>query len=314
MYLSIHYHTTFAYPEPAQQSHSLLRAAPATTPVQRPLAYRLTTDPAARTHTYVDYWGTIVEAFGIRAPHDELAIRVEAVVDTDDTDEAPDTTTLAELTRSSWADRHWELLQPSAHVQLTAELRDFAHQATRGSTAALGAVDALTAAVHERMVYTPGATQIGETTDAVLAKNQGVCQDYAHLMVGACRALGLPARYVSGYLYARDSGVDHEGEAVAVVGDDDEPQDDSIEVLTHAWVEVRLPEADWVARDPTNHLAVGERHVRIGAGRDYDDVAPLRGTYVGTTEPLATVGVEMRRLNEPSLVNPALHQHHQQQQ
>ncbi len=131
--------------------------------------------------------------------------------------------------------------------------------------------------------YRRGRTDVGVAVEDVLAAGAGVCQDFAHVTIALLRELGVPARYVSGYFFAAD---DRTG---AEAGDE-------VEVETHAWVEAAVPGAGWIAIDPTNRQPVGERHVTIGRGRDYDDVAPLRGIYNGPREHRLTVNVRMRRL------------------
>jgi transglutaminase-like putative cysteine protease len=142
--------------------------------------------------------------------------------------------------------------------------------------------------IHRRvgalLAYRPGTTYVGVDVDDVLDRGEGVCQDYAHLAIAMCRSVGIPARYVSGYLFTDDdaSGTDVDS--------------DQVQVQTHAWFEVAIPDFGWLSLDPTNRQAVGLRHVKIGHGRDYDDVSPLRGTYSGPPDATLDVAVEMRRL------------------
>jgi transglutaminase-like putative cysteine protease len=146
----------------------------------------------------------------------------------------------------------------------------------------------LALSIHRRvgtlLEYRPGTTYVGVGVDEVLGRGEGVCQDYAHLAIAMCRSAGIPARYVSGYLFTDD---DAKGEDV---------DSDQVSVQTHAWFEVAIPGSGWIALDPTNRQAVGLRHVKIGHGRDYDDVPPLRGTYAGPPDATLEVSVEMRRL------------------
>ena len=117
----------------------------------------------------------------------------------------------------------------------------------------------------------------------MLAKAKGVCQDYAHLAVALCRSVGIPARYVSGYFFASSdaTGADVDG--------------DEVQVQTHAWFEAAIPGWGWLALDPTNAQQVGQRHIAIGHGRDYDDVPPVRGIYSGGGRPSTDAVVEIRR-------------------
>jgi transglutaminase-like putative cysteine protease len=156
------------------------------------------------------------------------------------------------------------------------------------------------------LTYRPGATYVGVGVDEVLGRGEGVCQDYAHLAVSMCRSIGVPARYVSGYLFTEKDDT----------GDDVEA--DEVTVQTHAWFEAAIPGVGWLALDPTNRQAVGLRHVKIGHGRDYDDVSPLRGTYSGRPQATLAVVVEMRRLagapQHQARHPAALHQQEAQQQ
>jgi transglutaminase-like putative cysteine protease len=129
----------------------------------------------------------------------------------------------------------------------------------------------------------PGTTKVGVDVNEVLANGEGVCQDFSHVALAMYRAAGFPARYVSGYLYAADQSV---GAAPAAA---------EIEVQTHAWVEVAVPGFGWWALDPTNDHDVGERHVKIGHGRDYDDAPPLRGVYHGEEDHQLGVRVQISR-------------------
>jgi transglutaminase-like putative cysteine protease len=133
--------------------------------------------------------------------------------------------------------------------------------------------------VFENLKYTPGATDVTTSVAEVLSHKEGVCQDFAHLMIAICRMAGIPARYVSGYI---ETDPAPEG---ALVG----------ATASHAWVEVLAPNGYWVGFDPTNNILEGERHVQIGVGRDYLDVPPMKGTYKGTNRQTLSVDVRVRR-------------------
>ncbi len=288
MYLSIRHRTRFTYPEQARQSHNEVRATPTTDDHQRLLAYQLTTVPPARSHTYVDYWGSLVDAFGIRVTHSSLEVTIDAVVETHAPAPTAEDASLESLREPGFRDSAWEYLQATRHTEPTVELAATAAAEAAQAAGCLDLIGRLSTAVHGLLVYEAGATAVGETVETVLAKGRGVCQDYAHVMVAAARSVGLPCRYVSGYLYAahHDTG---------------EPADthESVSVQTHAWVEALVPGLGWVPCDPTNQQPVGEAHVKIGSGRDYDDVPPLKGVYTGGGEATLDAEVNMRRLAEP---------------
>lgn len=307
MRLAIRYVSRFRYPEYAWDSHNVLRACPTSDTSQRLLDYRLDVEPVARVTTHVDAWGTRVDEIHVRDRHRELQVAARATVETSPGADPHDSPTASALevgafAEPSFRDDHWVYLQGTRHAGRPPAVADQAHEAVRGLDGALEVVDAIHARVHGSLAYRPGTTYIGQDVGAVLAGGTGVCQDFVHVGLAMFRAVGVPARYVSGYFYAID------GTEGAM------PHDAEISVQTHAWVEVAIPGWGWWAIDPTNHLAAGERHVKIGHGRDYDDVLPLRGVYYGTSDQHLFVEVGMSR-NELSALAPlvALEQAQQQQ-
>jgi transglutaminase-like putative cysteine protease len=284
MRFAIRYRSEFRYPDPVFESHNLLRACPTTDARQTLLHYEVTTTPAARLHGYRDYWGTRVDAFGVRAPHTSLTIQAEAGVETRPTGPMAVCPRRSALADPEFIDSHLEFLGRSPHTAWNEALRKEAEQrsASAGDDV-VGIVLALHRMVGTSLEYAPGSTEIGVDVNDVLRGRKGVCQDFAHLLVALARSLGIPARYVSGYLFEA-------GEAEAV-----DPGSERAAIKTHAWVEVAIPGAGWWGLDPTNRQEVGERHVKIGHGRDYDDVLPLRGVFQGAGAQALAVAVQIRR-------------------
>ncbi len=288
MRFDIRYHTTFAYDDLVRESQNELRACPTSDAVQQLIGYRVSTTPSSRVLSFVDSWGTRVDAFGVRDPHLVLEVVAEASVETGHQPllaVAPRNETLHD---PRFVDDHVEHLGRSRHVDWGAGVEQAARQAA--GLAGSGVVSQVLAVhrfVGATLTYAPGATAIGVEVEEVLASRQGVCQDYAHLAVAMCRALAIPARYVSGYLFTVD-------EATGA-----EPEGHVVNVQTHAWFEAAIPGFGWLALDPTNQQEVGPRHVKIGHGRDYDDVPPLRGVFSGTATPRVEVSVEIRRMAAP---------------
>jgi transglutaminase-like putative cysteine protease len=168
----------------------------------------------------------------------------------------------------------FDFAQASRFTGASPEMCRMAVDATQGQTDAWQAALAIMRFVHGRMAYEPQSTQVHTHAREALAEGRGVCQDFAHVMISLCRAAHIPARYVSGYLAApRTSG-------------------------THAWTEVFIPSAGWVALDPTHNSQPDETYVKIATGRDYNDVPPLRGVYRGTQERTTEVAVEITRTAE----------------
>lgn len=280
MKLHIRYITAFAYEDPVWNSHNVLRACPVTDAYQNLLSYELEIEPRATIRSHVDRWGTRVDAFSVRQPHTRLVVTAESVVETV-ARPRPAPVPCRLLEEDSFRSEHWIYLQPSAHTRAGPGIEAAAHAAVEGAASVTEAVEAVDRFVHESMDYRPGSTVIGVDVDSVYANRSGVCQDFSHLAIALLRAVGVPARYVSGYFYAADAT-----DPGASVG---EP----VTVQTHAWVEAAIPGGGWLAIDPTNAAAVGERHVVIGRGRDYDDVTPLRGVYSGRSEASLAVEVTM---------------------
>lgn len=296
----LRYQTSIHYDDVVRASQNELRACPCSDEHQQVVAYRVSTHPATQVLAYTDYFGTRVDTFGIREPHVALEVVAEASVETFPRPLVTVSPRRGELDRPAFRDDHVEYLAPSAHTAWDADVAAAAQRiATVTGDDVVGIVLALHRFVHTSLRYTPGATYIGVDVNEVLAKAQGVCQDYAHLAVALCRAVGIPARYVSGYFFAssEQTGDDVEG--------------DEVTVQTHAWFEAAIPGWGWLALDPTNALQVGQRHIAIGHGRDYDDVPPVRGIFSGGGRPTSEASVLMRR-HAP--LAPQLHAQAQQQQ
>lgn len=280
MRLHIRYVTMFAYGDEVWNSHNILRACPVTDDRQRATSYNVYIEPVASIRSHTDFWGTRVDSFSVRQPHDRLVVQAESFVDTEPPVELPDVT-VDSLADKNLQSRHWMYLQPTTHTTWSERVATAAAGAAVGATTVREIVEQVGLFVYDSLKYSPGATEIGVSVDEVWEARAGVCQDFAHLTVAMLRSLGVPARYVSGYFYASDPSVA------------DTPLDEPISVQTHAWVEAAIPGNGWLALDPTNGARIGERHVVIGRGRDYDDVTPLRGVYSGRTDAEVTVEVAM---------------------
>ena len=308
MRLDIRYETRFRYAQPVSESQNELRACPATDTRQTVLHYDVTTSPSSRIASYVDHWGTRVDTFGVRLPHAHLDVVASATVETAAQQLITSAPRRSQVLAPAFRDRHLELLTPTSHTRWGRGIIEAAERAAEvADDDLIGAVLSVHRAVGTRVEYVTGATYVGVEVEEVLGNGRGVCQDFAHLAVAMYRSLGIPARYVSGYLFASD---DATGDAP------DGGEGDEVQVQTHAWVEVAIPVPPvdgrpegvvWFALDPTNQQEVGERHVTIGRGRDYDDVAPFRGVFAGRSDHDLEVSVTMRRLSADGVVPDVAH-------
>jgi transglutaminase-like putative cysteine protease len=289
MHFAIRYLTEYRYAEPVTDNLNALRVKPATTPHQRVDDFGVRVEPETRLHQHLDYYGTTVIEFGISKPHEQLAIDVRARVATTPPPEPPET--------------GWEPVEDARYGVQAGEYRlAFGSEPDRavidelvGETRAGSPADTLRAvaeAIPDRFEYRSGVTYVGSTVEDLLDAGAGVCQDFAHLALVLLRRHGLAARYVSGYLFAPDGG-----------------STDSAEVDTHAWIEALIPtggaEPVWVAADPTNRGLAGERHVKIGHGRHYSDVPPIKGVYRGGATAELEASVRMTRTDTAPRAAPA---------
>lgn len=283
MRLDIRYTCRFDYADPVRESQNVLRVCPASNQYQQLVSYRLTTSPSSRPVSYIDYWGTRVDGFGIREPHNSLEVVAEAAVDTSGRPLVAVAPPMDSIADPNFRDTHSEYLDRSPHASWNDEIARIAREEVEDDRDVVSATLAIHRYVASHLTYQRGSTYVGVEVADVLAQGEGVCQDYAHLAVAMCRSVGIPARYVSGYLFTTDdaTGVD--------------PDTDVVEIQTHAWFETAVPGFGWMPLDPTNQQEVGPRHVKIGHGRDYEDVSLLQGVYAGAVSSTMTVGVEMRR-------------------
>jgi transglutaminase-like putative cysteine protease len=283
MRYQLRYHAEYRYSGPVFDQHNVLRVTPATTPLQRVRGFRVVVEPSARTRAYSDYFGTDVIEFNVPGEHERLAITAEGEVVNEEPAPPPDGGW--DLTQTdAYTSRGGEFLLHSGDEPQNGRLTELREAIAADSPRET--LEALCRVVPDRFEYRRGVTFVGSTVDDLLDGGAGVCQDFVHLSLILLRDAGIAARYVSGYLFA---GPENGG-------------GNSVEVNTHAWVEALVPgqdgeEASWVGADPTNRKLAGDAHVKIGHGRHYGDVAPIRGVYRGTGGTAAhEVNVRMTRL------------------
>ena len=284
MLLEVRHVTRYHYAALVRESVMEVWMQPQKTPRQRLASFDLELDPAAQVFSYADPFGNAVYHFDVPHPHDQLTITARSVVETSAPEPLPEVLDLGEWDRLK-SDRvlveNFDFLRHQGFCVETDALRSFAaeHGLDRlRDRDPLTAVRRLAETLYDAFDYEPGVTDAESPIDLALSARRGVCQDFAHIMITLCRSWGIPARYVSGYLFT-----DREG------GDRSDPD------ASHAWLEVFLPSTRWIGFDPTNNTLAGERHISAAIGRDYADVPPSRGVYKGEAESQLAVGVNVRR-------------------
>jgi transglutaminase-like putative cysteine protease len=273
-------HTTgYEYDGGAKASYNEARLTPATSAEQIVVHTRLDISPTPWSYSYRDYFGAQVTAFEITEPHDTLRVTSVATVHTNRPVASPPALAWSELLAPAVADTHCEYLAMDDLVAPPADLvravRAIAERAARPGNAAREICALVTAS----MDYEPGSTDVLTTAATAWQQRAGVCQDLVHVAIGALRSVGIPARYVSGYLHPSK-----EPQAGATVTGE-----------SHAWVE--WWDAGWRGFDPANDEPVDNRHVVVASGRDYRDVKPLAGIYSGGSTSSMFVDVKITRIS-----------------
>jgi transglutaminase-like putative cysteine protease len=296
MNFAIRYLTEYRYDGPVTDNLNALRVRPATTSTQRVDDFHVRVDPEARLQRHLDYFGTEVIEFGVPQAHDHLSIDVRAHVVTAEPPEPPEASWPA-LERPGYPSAGGEFLLDSGGEPENGAL-DGLFDASRARSP-LATLQLLCELIPDRFEYRQGATYVGSTVEDLLDAGAGVCQDFVHLALILLRRHGIAARYVSGYLWAAPEA-DTQPRASRSAGTGG---DDSVEVDTHAWLEALIPGGDgrgepvWVGADPTNRRLAGETHVKIGQGRHYADVPPVKGVYRGAGGAELDAAVTMTRLD-----------------
>lgn len=270
-------HTTgYRYSEPVNDSFNEIRMSPSYSPEQLIRERSVIITPTPWSYSSIDYWGTQVTSFELHEPHDVMTVRVATSLDVTRNPPVPSPMTLDGVVAGH--DRWNEYLMPSALVDPGPELAARADEIAAHSTTVDECGWAIGRLVHDSLEYSTGSTTVTSAATEAWEAHKGVCQDYAHLTIGALRHLGIPCRYVSGY----------------VIGDKDAPIGTEVVSQSHAWVQ--WWNGSWVGFDPTNDTVPGETHVQVGLGRDYRDVPPLRGMFRGKAVSTMFVEVRMTRL------------------
>ena len=280
MKLGVTHRSTFHYGMPVFDSANTLHLEPRVFPNQRTISTLVRVIPATRLRRFTDLFQNITHHFELPLPHSKLEIesriRVEnlPMVLTDEAFVA----THDDLKRTMDREETWPFLQESRWVSRNQEIWRQAVDLVSGMDTVFTQATAIMNWIHAEFRYEAGATNVDTHLEEAFRLKRGVCQDFTHVMLGLCRSIGIPARYVSGYLY--------NGPKDRLIGSQ----------ASHAWAEVHIPGFGWVGYDPTNNNIADQRYVKVAVGRDYQDVAPIMGSYRGASHCRLEVTVTVERL------------------
>jgi transglutaminase-like putative cysteine protease len=272
--------TRYRYEDEITENVMEVRKRPMVRDNQRCMSFKIKVRPKAKISKFEEYMGNLVHNFDIPQPHKEMTVIAESLVEVRDPQELPDKcemSTWDEFKALEAKTEFLEFIRSSPLVPASESLRSMYEDLKPGEAEdPLTFLKRVNGRIAERLGYVPQSTQVDSLVDEALEKRQGVCQDFAHLMIGLGRLAGIPCRYVSGYLYHREDCGDR-----------------SCADATHAWMEAYLPGLGWIGFDPTNSILASVRHIVTALGRDYKDVPPTRGVYRGFSGAELSVAVQV---------------------
>jgi transglutaminase-like putative cysteine protease len=295
MIYSVRHLTTFRYEPAVRESVMEVRMQPRSEAHQRCLNFTLDVSPAANITQYCDSAGNTVHHFDIAGSHTEVKVEAQSTVQVlampaPRRSEAGDWSDLDAMTN---ADDYWEMMLPSEFARSSEALEQLGTELARERRdGPLEVLTALNEGIYRLFEYVPNSTKVDSPIEDALRTRQGVCQDFAHIMIALARSNRIPCRYVSGYLFHRQD-------------QENGHPDRSLEGASHAWVEAFVPRLGWTAFDPTNNLIGGDRHIRVAIGRDYADVPPTRGVHKGEAASELSVAVTVSPSDAPPPEMPA---------
>jgi len=293
MKYTVRHVTNYRYVAYSSGCHNVVHLTPRETTHQKLLRWTLDVSPEPEsTSTFEDYFGNDVTFFSIHQSHQQLKITATSQVIVDpvwiDIEKSPPWEEVRKSVRAHDSEPSLDAFQylwDSPFIKANSTLGGYARVSFPPGRPLLAAVFELNRRIHREFKYKPQSTTIATPLEEVFEKRAGVCQDFAHLMIGCLRSIGLPARYVSGYLRTIPPKPDPtKPKAPVLVGAD----------ASHAWLAVYCPGVGWVDFDPTNDLIPSEMHITLAWGRDYDDVSPIKGVVIGGGEHQLEVGVEVK--------------------
>jgi transglutaminase-like putative cysteine protease len=281
MFYAIRHFTRYRYSRSVWQSMMEVRMHPRSEGNQRCFVFQLSVNPRARIFGYTDSYGNLVHHFDLPSRHSQLTIISDALVNIEEQPSIPE-----DMEYEAWQELedlverkdYWDMLMPSYFARTSPELEKLAGEIganERKRRSPLAFLRDIASGVHISFKYVKKSTRVNSPIEDALQSRQGVCQDFAHIMIALIRNARIPCRYVSGYLY-------HSRETNSVA-----------EGATHAWIEALLPRLGWVGFDPTMNAIASEKHIRTAIGRDYADVPPTMGMMKGKADTQLQVRVRV---------------------
>ena len=292
MLYSVEHTTKYQYHEQVSLCHNIAALTPRNTDKQICKAFNIIISPLPEVlEEHVDFFGNKLYYFVVEQEHEELSVTVRSQVEKIT---SPDV-------KSSYSDQSWEMVRdillastgefmeekqfthPTEITAATPEIKNYAERSFTTGKSLFEAVYDLIKRIYTDFKFTPGFTTVSTPLSVVMKERKGVCQDFAHLAISCIHSMGLPARYVSGYL-----------ETLAPAGKEKLTGVDA----SHAWISVFIPGMGWVDFDPTNNQLATEQYITIGWGRDYFDIIPLKGVIMSSSSHELTVSVDVKRIEE----------------
>ncbi len=296
MIYRVSHRTTFTYTQPVAISNHVLRLTPRPHPRQQCIQSKLLIEPTPSLQSDgYDYFGNPLTHLTIQTPHPELVVEAQSMIDVSKPghlhlDQSPPwdevTAQLHQRTDTESLVAQ-QFMYNSPYIIADDATMDFVRDCFPPGRPLLAAVMSLTSRIFKEFTYKGGVTEVSTPVKEVLASRKGVCQDFAHLEIASLRSLGLPARYISGYLLTHPPA----GQKKLVGAD-----------ASHAWISTWSPDIGWVDFDPTNNLIPGDEHITVAWGRDYGDVSPINGFMVGGGQHTHKVSVDVSPAPHPSLI------------
>ncbi|KKI91994.1 transglutaminase [Bacillus sp. SA1-12] len=285
MKIQITHLTKYTYQQPVVDSNNEIRLTPRTDDHQVCNEHAIFVDPKVPLFSYIDYFGNTVHHFTIPFPHEELEIKSLSIVETEEKNHnqiyyLPFKTESEILASESFQNQYAEYLMETDYTRGTPELKTFCSEKLHieKSENIYQLLEQISNLLYANLTYDTQATHVHTTVEETLRLKRGVCQDYAHLMIAICHLYKIPARYVSGYQFIGDISNQHV----------------EIQHASHAWVEAYIPIVGWTGFDPTNNGKINWRYVKIGHGRNYRDIVPVKGIYQGLGEQQLNVSVDVK--------------------